>query len=229
MHLRGLLIVIMVAIVSATSVSAKIQPRFWVGGQLGFNSYAMGDLGDYIDNFNNYYGVAMDKITNGFSYGIEAGLQLNSSLGFYAGYENLSASTKMTDLGGQITFDFPVDAFYGGIQYAVWKVPNWNFGFAGDIGSASISGKETHYAEGWGADTYTVTGDDVFYRIRLFSEYKAGKVFIINPSIGYRFGKFSEFQEDGGTVYKPHNVKMTMDYSGLAVRLTVKFILNPGK
>jgi hypothetical protein len=229
MRLRGLLIVIMIAIVSTIPASAKMQPRFWVGGQLGFNSYSMGDMNDYIDYFNNYYSVAMNKITSGFSYGVEAGVQLNSSLGIYAGYDNMSATTKLTDLGGQLTFDFPVEEIYGGIQYAVWRLPNWDFGFAGDIGSASISGKETHFADQWGAVTYSVTGNDIFYRIRLFSDYKAGKVFIISPSIGYRIGKFDEFKEDGVIVYKPDESKMAMDYSGMIVRLTIKANLNPGK
>jgi hypothetical protein len=229
MRLRGFLIIIMIAIVSTIPVSAKMQPRFWVGGKLGVSTYAMDDMNDYIKWFNNYYELALDKINGGFSYGIEAGMQLNSSLGFYVGYENLSATASVDEVAMQIEFKYPVDAIYGGVQYAVWKIPNWNLGFAGDIGSASMSGKRSFYFEGSDVNTFSEAGSDIFCRIRVFADYKASKIFIISPSIGYRFGKISEFTENGEVAYKTKNSKMSLDFSGVLINLAVKFVINPEK
>ena len=227
MRLRGMVLIIIA--IFAIPASGRNLPKFWVGSSLGFNTYSMSDFNDYIDAFNAYYDVSIDKISTGMSYGLEAGVQLNSSFEGYIGYEGNSASTKLQDVGGTLTFSYPIDVLFAGAQYTVWRVPRWGFGFAGDIGRMSVNGKETEYINEWGGKSYAVSGDDILLRGLIFADYRAGKVISISPSIGYRHAKMSEYRINGKVVHKADGSNETLDYSGLIVRLTVKFILNPEK
>jgi hypothetical protein len=208
------------------SVLGQVKPTLWLGGAFGFGTYAMSDINDDISNFNAVTGLNMDEINNGFSFGIQAGVNATPALSLSAGYERLFASSKVGDYSGEVEYNFPANAIYGEAQYTFPSPSPFHVGLSGAMGMVSAAGEVKVVVYGYGSATGDISGSGLFFAGKLVGDYYASPRLIISPSFGYRFAKISEFEVDGEPAYNSDGSRMSLDYSGFILRGGLKVLLN---
>ena len=106
------------ALLGSTTATAYAAGMTWGAEVYGaFNTYAMKDVNNTIDNFNaalqqNGISQQLDNITNGFTGGINIRMWANPTWQFNVGWEPIFASTDITVPGvGDAKIDAKAQAF----------------------------------------------------------------------------------------------------------------------
>lgn len=202
------------------------SPSVWLGASVGFGTYGMGDINDDIKDFNAATELNMDEISNGVAFGIMGGVQVNPAINLMAGFERVAASTDVGGGGVSLEYSLPANVLYGGVQYNLPSESPFKIGFAGAIGLAMAAGEIRYTESGEGSFSGDVEGSGVLFQGQLVGDYYAAPTVVICPSVGYRLAKIGEFEVDNDIVYNDDGSKMELDYSGLILRLGLKFLLN---
>lgn len=223
---NGLLLVIALAILTAPVALAQERPVFWFGVSGGYGTYAMSDVNDVIQDFNQAYDINMDEISSGLAFGVQAGVQLTPAVTIFGGYERLTGSSELGGSGYRFEFRLPANALMAGAQYTFDFAPTFRFGFAGAVGMISAAGEYELAFAGVGTESCSLTGSGVLLQGQAVADFAAADRVILSPSVGYRMAEIGEFEECGEIAYLPDGSQASLDYSGIILRATVKLILN---
>jgi hypothetical protein len=226
--MRSLLSIVLLALAFPVTpaFAADSKPVIWIAPAAGYGTYSMSDVNDDIDALNAYTGLAMDDVSGGLAYGLQAGVNVTPVVSLFAGYERIAASTEVGDYSGSLEYDLPANAFFAAAAYSFPTQSNFHLGLAGLAGMVSAAGDVKISITGVGAASGDVTGSGLMFEGRAFGDLYAMPRLILTPSIGYRIAKISEFEVADQTVFNADGSKMALDYSGLTLRIALKIVLS---
>ena len=202
-------------------VAATADPaRPWVAVSGGFHTYDMSEVNDGLRSLEALF-PDVNRIHSGFGLGGSAGVDL-SAVSLSLGYERLSASAEMIE---DLRFDVPADVVFGRVAYRTGTIGRFQPSVA--IGAGAAIAKGT-----WGFADVAIPALAAERRLR-----GAGQAEIYGPildvsgtapylegtlqaatAIGYRWARVdaaAEGSEGAG--------ELTIDYSGLASRLSLRY------
>ncbi len=215
---------------SDAQAASPLKP--WLAGYGSWGTYAMGDVNDAIGNINAELagtGLSMDKVQNGFGFGLEAGLDLQGfALG--VGYERLTASTDVGNAEATIEFKLPANAFYGLAEYKLPTPGPVGARLGLGAGIVSLAGEEKLSVTGLGSASTDITGTGPMFKVYGNVEVKAAPRLSVLGSLGYRYAKVSKGDvkvDLDRSILAAYGPGFAVDHSGVFLRAGVKVGLLP--
>jgi len=199
----------------------------------GYNSYAMDDVNDAIDDLNadpdvTAAGISVDKISSGI--GVGGGIQVWAGGDFLlsAEYERLMASTKDEgDVGGtpvSVELKVPANAFVLTGAYMFPATSKARFGSGAGLGYYSTSGTQEFSAPPL-TFSEEATGSGMGYHILGVMDYEASKSVHLGIRVGYRIAETSDLEDsDGDKSLNLDGSEATADWSGVMSRVGLTFL-----
>lgn len=228
MALRSLILSLAFTLTLPAVVSAA-SSRPWLIATGSWGTYSMSDVNAEVRAINAGLagsGLAMDEISNGFGFGVQAGLEIAGRVSVGFGYERLTAATEVGDASGSLRYKLPANARRSSLEY---RFPTER-AFAASLGLGVGQVKEAGSIELAVAGVDTVTSEldgsgpllEAIVKGECWAE--ARKVALV-VSAGYRYAKVRELKVDGVILVNADGTKYTVDYSGMVVRLGFKVAL----
>jgi len=212
------------ALLGSTTATTYAAGMTWGAEVYGaFNTYAMKDVNNTIDNFNtvlqqNGISQQLDNITNGFTGGINLRMWANPTWQFNVGWEPIFASTDITVAGvGDAKIDAKAQAFQGTAAYFFPTASQKKFGIGAGPDILTISG-EVKDPTPSNAD---VSGTAFGFHIQGMGEWTMRPGFAITGTAGYRYASVSDTKFDSQST----DPKSETDYSGFIGRVGLAFYL----
>ena len=138
----------------------------------------------------------------------------------------MNASSDVGGAGATLEYNLPANLFFAGVQYSFPSQTAFHFGLGGLLGIVSAAGDIKYTEVGQGVASGDVSGSSVAIEGRVLGDYYATPEVVLSPSLGYRLAKLGEFKINNRIVYMGDGSKMALDYSGVTLRLALKFLLN---
>lgn len=185
-----------------------------LGGEVfgAFNTYAMDDWNDLIDEANDS-GADIDNITTGFGGGIGGRLWASPNVMFAVTWEPLFASTEGS--GAELTMTG--NGFTGTVAYMVPVGTNARYGIGGGGGFYSLSGT----LKDAGIPDVDLGGSAVGFHVLGLAEWIISPGFGITAGAGYRNANISDTEADG----QSSDPEFETDFSGFTGRFGVVFYM----
>lgn len=232
---KGAIIALAVSgLVAAPSTGdAQGGVKFGLAAFGGYNSYAMDDVNDAIDDLNadpdvTAAGISVDEISSGI--GLGGGIQMWAGGDFLlsAEYERLMASTKDDgNVGGtpvSVELKVPANAFVLTGAYLFPSASKARFGIGAGLGYYSTSGTQEVSAPPL-TFSEEATGSGVGYHILGVMDYEASKQVHLGIRVGYRIAETSDLEDsDGDKILNPDGSEATADWSGVMSRVGLTFL-----
>lgn len=187
---------------------------FVLGGEVygAFNTYAMDDWNDLIDEANDM-GADIDNITTGFGGGIGGRMWANPNVMFAVTWEPLFASTE----GSGSELNLTGHGVTGTVAYMVPVGDNARYGIGGGGGLYLLKGtlKDSGFPDS------DLEGSTVGFHILGLAEWILSPGFGITAGAGYRGAKIGDTELDG----QSSDPEFETDFSGFTGRVGVVFYL----
>jgi hypothetical protein len=235
----GLFALAVVAFVLAPATSrAESTMKFGITGFGGYNTYAMDDVNDVIDEVNADpdvmdAGISLDKVSGGF--GLGGGIQIwaADSWVISAEYERLFASTKDEGnvLGTPVSVELsiPADAFVLTAAYLFPSASKARFGLGAGAGYYSTSGTQEVASPGI-AFSEEANGSGIGFHVLGVMDYAASSQIHLGLRAGYRIAKTSDLEDStGDKIENLDGSESQADWSGLMTRAGITFLLGGGQ
>ncbi len=192
-----------------TAGTAKITP--WVGAEGSWGTFFMTDVNRDLS----------DEIHSGTGMGASAGLDLSPRVGIGIGYERLLASRELPG-GSPVTYDLPANAWRAFVEY---RLPSANR-LSGRLGIAGGAVMETGSVKST-TDRYKITGSGPLIEAYATAEWRAAPRLTVVVSECARVARVGEVKMEDVVLWNGDGARLSMDYSGVAMRLGVRVPLIP--
>ncbi|HET7904630.1 MAG TPA: outer membrane beta-barrel protein [Candidatus Eisenbacteria bacterium] len=231
----GLFAIAVVAFLFAPSASrAESTMKFGITGFGGYNTYAMDDVNDAIDEVNadpdvQSAGISVDKISGGFGLGGGVQLWAADSWVISAEYERLMASTKDEGsvLGTPVSVELkvPANSFVLTGAYLFPSASKARFGLGAGVGYYSTSGTQEVSSPGISFSD-EANGNGIGFHFLGVMDYAASSQVHLGLRAGYRVAKTKDLEDSAGDkVYNLDGSEAQVDWSGLMTRAGITFML----
>lgn len=209
---------VLVGSLAAASVASAATFGAQVYG--AFNTYAMGEWNDAIDEANAMFGNDFDNVGSGLTGGVEVRMWANSSWLVAAGWEPLFLDSEDSVSGSEVNLNAHAITVTGG--YFFPTTGSARYGVAAGLGLYINAGELN--SPGTSVD---VRGNDVGFHLLGLGEWTVSPGFAVTAGAGYRIAKLSESELTDGTntVDSPYD----NDYSGLIARVGLVFYMASGQ
>jgi len=190
--------------------------RAWAGPQWGaevfgaFNTYAMGEVNDYLAATHRTAGTGFDEIHSGYAGGVGARAWLSPRWMLSLAWEPLFAESRIG--GGAAAFNLDAHAVVLGAGWFFPARDRLRLGFAAGLGYYAIGG-EAHD----GAGSRNIGGDGAGAEGLGVGEWSLTPGLALTAGAGYRYAKVGKAQLVGSLIERE------ADYSGFIGRLGVAF------
>jgi hypothetical protein len=221
----GLAVVLALSL-SYPAVTSAGTIRPWLAGHGSIATYSMSDVNSDIGDINAAIvgtGLTMNEIHSGFGLGAMLGLDLSDRFSAGLGYDHLSASSEVGDATGSLTYDFPANAFRVFGQYSFTGVSASGGYLGASAGLIEEAGSVTAASTGAGSLKGNIEGTGGLLELFVGGDWWAAPQLAIYGSGGYRHAKIGEAKINGSILYLPNGQKEGIDYSGLLLRVGLKF------
>lgn len=226
-HSRALAILLFLALaLPAPSWADELRPFLGVHGTL--STFAMSDVNQDIGTINTALvgtGLSMDEIHSGAGAGVSAGLEFPGPLSAGLGYDRLFASSEVGDFSGSLKYDFPANLYRAFLHYGLAEGPTTGAFLGAALGIVSEAGRVGLSVTGSGSAHSDVRGTGPLFELYAGGDVWASPQFALTGSAGYRYAKVREVEADGSTVFLESGQKMSIDYSGVFLRLGLKLAM----
>jgi hypothetical protein len=209
---------------------AGAETQFGVSVFGGYNSYAMDDANELVDQVNDALagtGYSMDEISSGFAYGGGVRIRPSTSLMIALDYERLNASSELSIFDFDFELEVPADAFTGTLIYLFPSTSRARFGIGAGLGYYSSSGSLSADSSGVGIET-DVEGSGIGFHGLGALDLAVSPVVHLEGMAGYRFAQTSDIEVAGDTAYNSEGEEATLDWSGFMSRVGLTFYFGAG-
>ena len=233
--------VTLMCLIAGVAVAAEMK---WGGEVFGaFNTHSMKDINDEFDAANANPGVSFDKISKGFTGGINLRMRAAGSWMVTAGWEPIFANTESNVPGenaqgnpasGNLKFNLNANSFQLGTGYFFPSKTSTQFGLGAGVGYYLSAGKiesEVEVTDGQGntifpIGTTDITGNTVGFHFAGMGEWMVSPGFAVTTTAGYRVAKITnaKLKHAGAEAELGDDV----DYSGFIGRVGLAFYLPTG-
>jgi len=200
-------------VLGTLTVAAAPAHAVMIGGEVygSFNTYAMGDWNDIIDEANAA-GASIDNINNGISGGIGGRIWTGPNVMLAVAWEPLFASTEGS--GAEVKLNG--NSFVATIAYMVPVGTNARYGVGAGGGFYMLNGELIDTGS-----TFELEGSTVGFHVLGLAEWTVSPGFGITAGAGYRGAKISDTELEG----QSQDPEFETDYSGVTGRVGVVFYL----
>jgi hypothetical protein len=206
-------------IVAATGCVEASEVRVWLAPSGGYSTYTMTAINDRIRALNPIYRPEhrLEEISGGASLGVQVGVDFTAQWMAAFGYERLWAGSE----GGSSEYDLPAHVFEANGGYARRLTSQLRAGL--ELGLGIVMAADANV--GSPGTTVTITGHDLALDASLWLEYVAWTRVGFWAKAGYRDAKIDEIEGDGEVWRLPDGTPLSLDYSGLILRLGTRITL----
>jgi hypothetical protein len=204
--------------------------RPWLAGHGSYATYSMSDVNSDIGSLNAQLegsGLEMDEIHGALGFGLAFGLELPNRFSVGIGYDRLPASTDVGDASGSIEYEFPANAFRAFGVYSFSGPGAMSAQLGGSLGVVQEAGTIGVTVTDVGSYRGNIHGTGGLLELFVGGDWWTAPQFALTGSAGYRYAKIGELTLGGETIYLPNGEKESVDYSGVVVRLGIKYALTP--
>src|SRR5437867_10223822 len=238
---RQFQVVVAVALMCFLASVAFAAEMKWGGEVFGaFNTHSMKDVNAEFDAANANPGVSFDKISSGFTGGINLRMRAGESWMFTAGWEPIFAETESNVPGenaqgnpttGDLKFNLNANSFQVGGAYFLPSKTSSRFGLGAGVGYYLSAGKiesAVEVMDGQGntvfpLGTTDITGSTVGFHFAGTGEWTVSPGFAVTTMAGYRLAKITNAKLKHGSVEA--DLGDDVDYSGFIGRVGLAFYL----
>jgi len=203
-------------LMAASASPSRAAPRWGVAGFGGFQTYAMQDVTDAIDEAGGLFGspdvVLVNNIENGLSSGAGVRALLSPKLGLALDYERLSGHSDLSQGGaGNIHFGVSANVYSLTASYSPWRAGSSRVGLSAGIGlydSHASANEDVPYAAVDRDLSYS--GSDLGFHVMAGDDIRLSPQLRLEMAAGYRWAKVDAGLPQGSG---------QIDWSGFASRL----------
>jgi hypothetical protein len=207
------------------------ETRFGLALFAGYNSYAMDDVNDFIQNDLNAglagTGVSMDEITSGLGFGGGLRVRPSDKLLIALDYEKLSASSEISFFGAELEMDTPADVISGTLFYYFPSTSRARFGVGVGAGYYNSGGAIEADSAGVGFEI-DVEGSGIGFHGLAALDYGISSAVHVEGAAGYRLAETDEIEVGGVTAFNSDGEEATLDWSGFMSRVGLTFYFGAG-
>ncbi|MFH1278547.1 MAG: hypothetical protein ABIK65_09230 [Candidatus Eisenbacteria bacterium] len=201
-----------------------VTPWLEIGGRYG--TYAMDDVNDDIAAIDALiWPTRFDEISGGLGFGTGAGLRVSPNLDIGIRYERFMAKSEASDFSGSITYDFGANGLFGFMEYRFPSSSKISGGIGAGGGLVVSSGEVGLTVTGVGSVSGDTEGSGPLLQGYGFIDLPLSPRVSIIPSAGYRYAKVSSLEIDGLPVYNADGSDYSVDYSGVFLSASIRFLL----
>lgn len=224
-------LIALAALLLTAAAPAHAEMRVGVAVFGGYNSHAMDDANELIEDVNDGLvgsGYSMDEISS--SWGFGGGVRLRPSgdkLMIALDYEKLNAGSELEVFGSSFEIEAPADAFTGTLFYLFPSSSRARVGLGAGIGYYMGEGEIGADSAGVGIEI-DAEGSGIGFHGLAAVDYGISPVVHLEAMAGYRYAKTSDLEVGGQTAFNQAGEEATLDWSGVMSRVGFAFYFGSG-
>jgi hypothetical protein len=219
------------ALVFLVPAPSSAETRFGLALFAGYNSYAMDDVNDFIQNDLNAglagTGISMDEITSGLGFGEGVRVRPSDKLLIALDYERLAASSEISLFGSDLEMNTPADVISGTLFYYFPSTSRARFGVGIGAGYYNSGGAVEADSAGVGIEI-DVEGSGIGFHGLAALDYGISSVVHVEGTAGYRLAESDEVEVGGVTQFNSDGEEATLNWSGFMSRVGLTFYFGAG-
>jgi len=216
--------VILIGLILATSAHAA---SFWISPTVGYSWYDMSTVNREIQGHSYILPDAGTAgIESDLTFGGRLGWDFEAPFTFGFGFERLSASTTVSDETRSLEYDLPANAWSVFLQWAALDNKIWRVSLGLTVGALYTSGKLAADSSDSGNAYREADGSGLLVEGAVSAARRLHTRWAVYADAGYKYAKVDEIRESNLVVDGSDGEPLDIDYSGLAIRLGVRFYLS---
>lgn len=197
----------------------------WVQVSLGLNGMAMDDINetDFRWHEDSPDGFNLGEVNSGTALSFGVGYDMSPLVGYGLFWEHQYASTDGMDQEMKADVNLAADIFTGRLNLNFLRRSHWRLGVAGSLGFLVVGGSVDKTTDGASYGKTDLSGNCWALEGMANLEIVVGESTIVQVTTGWRQADVSSFKNASATVSTPDGGDMSMDYSGLTLRVGMKY------